>query len=410
MSCETTQVLLSAAFDGEAGDDAAALAAARDHEAICPDCGRFALHVRATRAHLVTEVSAAAGASVLAASVIVTFLAVWWLNALPHRVVLERGEIEARVYSRSGAVVKAWQSTRTMPVASPARGPAGERLAVIGDADRAGSDAWSGRLAVYDFADLDTPRWMTPIAERDLRPPPHLRTPPASVERSRFVLGPALVADIFPERPGDEIVAVLNHTASSVATIRVYSADGHVLDECWHDGRIYGVHWLREARLLAVCASNNEIVWRSLAVIQPPNHPWSQPLLNLGPNVYSVFAFQPRTAPSAPPEPSVIALWPAHRTRAVAYYRLLLPLELSARGARLEFAHAHSSGTGVERARLDIAFPAGGIASLELDERGNITSRSVDDAFRAAPSPLEAYRARFDELGLTRDIAPVQGE
>lgn len=70
MSCETTQVLLSAAFDGEAGDDAAALAAARDHEAICPDCGRFALHVRATRAHLVTEVSAAAGAPDLATAVL----------------------------------------------------------------------------------------------------------------------------------------------------------------------------------------------------------------------------------------------------------------------------------------------------------------------------------------------------
>ncbi len=70
MTCETTQVLLSAAFDGEAGDDAAAMAVARRHEAACADCGRFSRHLAATRAHLLAEVAAPPGAPDLATAVL----------------------------------------------------------------------------------------------------------------------------------------------------------------------------------------------------------------------------------------------------------------------------------------------------------------------------------------------------
>lgn len=70
MTCETTQALLSAAFDGEAVDDATALVAARAHEAGCADCARFVRHLEVTRAHLRTDVPAPVGAPDLVAAVL----------------------------------------------------------------------------------------------------------------------------------------------------------------------------------------------------------------------------------------------------------------------------------------------------------------------------------------------------
>lgn len=66
--------------------------------------------------------------------------------------------------------------------------------------------------------------------------------------------------DVFPERPGDEIVAVFQHGPYSQCVVRVIGLDGELLYQAWHDGNVTSLWWMHEAGVLVCGAVNGEVL------------------------------------------------------------------------------------------------------------------------------------------------------
>ena len=112
-------------------------------------------------------------------------------------------------------------------------------------------------LCAFDVGrDLDNPTWSDRIEARDLLP--------SIIERDRvgqsFNVSWAAVADVFPERPGREIVAVFGCVYSQ-RVIRIYDLSGAVLYQFWHDGSLTQCYWMSKARLLVFVGLNSEAYW-----------------------------------------------------------------------------------------------------------------------------------------------------
>jgi hypothetical protein len=77
----------------------------------------------------------------------------------------------------------------------------------------------------------------------------------------RFVCSHAQAADVFPDSPGNEIIAIIRHNNWAPCAVRIYDARGTVLFEAWHNGWIASVAWLPGANLLVCAAENSEVTW-----------------------------------------------------------------------------------------------------------------------------------------------------
>lgn len=115
----------------------------------------------------------------------------------------------------------------------------------------------------------------------------------------------AILDDIFPDSPEPEIVAV-HSCSTSRRAIRIFSLQGDVLFEAWHDGHIGKPVWLAEDQLLIFAGDNADHDWRELGHdVDSPYYP------------HVVFAIRPemgqhrrwiRPEPNAP-SPDLPAAW-----------------------------------------------------------------------------------------------------
>lgn len=76
---------------------------------------------------------------------------------------------------------------------------------------------------------------------------------------------PFVLADVFPDLPGHEVIAIHSHVRWSPTAVRVYDLQGRVRFEAWHDGFIDSAHWLSGPGLLVCVGVNSEVLWRGRA-------------------------------------------------------------------------------------------------------------------------------------------------
>lgn len=81
--------------------------------------------------------------------------------------------------------------------------------------------------------------------------------------RSQFTtaLDLAMLADVLPEVPGQELVCVHSLYPYSASAVRVFDLAGTLRYEVWHDGAIRSVEWLAGPGLLVLAGVNSERRW-----------------------------------------------------------------------------------------------------------------------------------------------------
>ncbi|MEW6253841.1 MAG: hypothetical protein AB1716_24610, partial [Planctomycetota bacterium] len=214
-------------------------------------------------------------AALALATLAASYLSVWFVNNRPYRLAWDASKTEVRLVSLSDRTLKVWSMdpVRQLSLGQMLLEPAefgGRRLALI---------AWTGfhgcpqqaLLAAYDVdGDLDKPVWTAAIHDADLPAQARQR----DFRPHQFGVWKALVADVFPDRPGSEIIAAHKHADFTHAALRVYDLRGELLHETWMDVQISGLRWLAGAQRLVVVGVNGRYVLGERGVLSASrSHP-----------------------------------------------------------------------------------------------------------------------------------------
>lgn len=207
--------------------------------------------------------TAAASLAIAFATLLATTAAIWWLNLEPYGIrvhVVRSGEVEARLVSRAGRILHTWPDVAPAAVnALLVRQPpemGGRRLAVMTFRPSLADPKLAGRLCVFDVdGDLEQPIWTAGIDDEWALPDPHCR----AYKPAQFGSLALWILDIFPDRPGPEVlVAFANHYSQRI--LRIYDLAGRLLWQAWHEGGVWGA-WSPPGTGLLVLAGENAEAW-----------------------------------------------------------------------------------------------------------------------------------------------------
>ncbi len=193
-----------------------------------------------------------------------TSISVWLLNMRPHSLEWDKTRRnEAQLLTLNGAPLKIWSGEPgDIPFAAWIARPrhmGGSSLALIGyrwlaDCPDAGS------LCAYDVDnDLDNPLWTLSIHTDNL--PDQMRTIRRFVGEEFSISDQCAVLDVFPHKPGREIVAVFEHLTYSPRVLCIIDLEGQLLYRRWHDGEIGYISWLPDANLLVLAGTDARVNW-----------------------------------------------------------------------------------------------------------------------------------------------------
>lgn len=116
-------------------------------------------------------------------------------------------------------------------------------------------------LVAYDSdGDLDSPLWSVAISNNDL---PEDLLVDRNMTGDNFGIRCVQVDDYLPERSGDEILVIQQHFERSQVAVQIYTFDGKLQYQVWHDGNLGagGMQWLRRPRVLILTGLNGEVLW-----------------------------------------------------------------------------------------------------------------------------------------------------
>jgi hypothetical protein len=194
-----------------------------------------------------------------------SFVAIWLANERPYRIVLAPDGSKARCFSWDGRPLHVWRGKHNDDVpfgeiVDRATAMGGRRLALVGFKE-AVEPRFRDQLCAFDAdGDLDTPLWTIGVALDDPVPDLHNR----GYDGSQFHFHLALVADIFAELPGDEVVAVFQQQSSTQSIIRIHDLTGRLHYEIWHDAVLQSAYWAEPERLLVFAGINGTASYKDL--------------------------------------------------------------------------------------------------------------------------------------------------
>ncbi len=334
-------------------------------------------------------ITGAAGCLIVVLTFVTTIWSVWLLNYRPHHVQLVANGRVARLETVLGVELACWTSADEQPIVLAQLVPrpvhlGGGKIVVLGarsvteitddknfvyliEPERNPYQPWR-RLALDPNDKVPYKPRYAEHEERDYRP-------------ARFLLHMAIIAEVFRELEGPEIVVVFLHRNHTQSIIRVYDFDGRVRYEIWHDASLNSCCACPQTGLLVFSGLNGEAYWYERGEYQ----------LSLShPRV--VFAIRPRLDTFIHEYMSSEA---GEATDTPVWYGTIYPLDFvhvcdprseNPRQSGLEFwLHPPTYG-GVARLELRVN-KGGGIAggvSWELDANGREVqySRLVSDLYR----------------------------
>ena len=354
--------------------------------------------VRAVAQHPVLA-TAAACALIAALTLLMTWGAVVWFNARPaHFAVDQYYHRWARLLARSGRVIHEWRAPENlhMLMAQVIERPAasgGGKVILIG---YGGLPAWSedAELRAYDFDDPLRILWRTGTG------PPHIEMPdPISrVEGEWFGLSFATAADIFTERPGIEVLTVDGHTVFSPNVIRIWSIDGELLYQVWHDGGLGEPRWISQWGQIVVAGLNSENNWAGRGFDGAVRQPYPMIVMGLKPQLG-------RTEPEWIRTPGGLG------TRVPEWYRALQPPQVIEQFARFGLAldvyqvSADQAATAPTLCSVDVhGAREGAWMRYFIDEKGRVVSRVTTAMFET--SRIERGLPAAEDL-ILGDLLPL---
>lgn len=182
---------------------------------------------------------------------------VYWLSLRPDRLVVDDDRSAVRLLSVSGRELHAWSgalqsvenivhSKFAFSLIDRPNELGGGRLAWIGFSGSAPMQH-ARKLCAFDVSgDLDQPIIQVDLTDDGI--------PIEMLAKDRHAdMGyPCIVmsANIFQERPGDEIVAIYTLGEFSQRAICIYDQMGELLYRVWHDGGVGAIFWMSGPHLL----------------------------------------------------------------------------------------------------------------------------------------------------------------
>ena len=209
-----------------------------------------------------------AGSAALAtaiALVIITLLpsVTWWYGSrIPHKVILSDDRTRADLVSLAGKTLKHWDTGGIVNAELVTHGDA--RYVVIGFRSNARTP-FARSLCMFNArGPYDEPIWTSGFAEDEM-----LRIKRTGFTPEDFGVNGFEMFDVFPEIDGPEIVAWFGNPYSMRA-VRIYTMDGRLLYQIWHDGGIFEFFWMSGPRLLIASSEDARCYWekRGVAEIQ----------------------------------------------------------------------------------------------------------------------------------------------
>ncbi len=207
--------------------------------------------------------SSALGSLMIAATILST---VYFTSIRPHatpaEVQLLFGSREAWLLAADEHRLHRWKAypggsiTGALFLDDPS--PNGDRRVAVIGYDVGGEGKHRGQVCAYDVTEgvHEEPDWCGAVETSHL---PSDRTRNLSAEE--FGVQAMTALDIFPERDGDEIVVVYNHYWSR-RVIHIYSLNGELLYQVWHDGDAVESFWMADPELLVFAGTNAIVQWR----------------------------------------------------------------------------------------------------------------------------------------------------
>ena len=278
--------------------------------------------------------------------------------------------------SRGGNILHTWQSGAKNGISfaelverPPEMG--GGRLAIIGFNSRAKTQ-YAGALCAFDVGgDLDRPAWSGHIETQEILPELLAR----DFTGEQFSASRAIVADVFPDRPGEEVVVAHMHGPYSACVIRIYDLNGETLFQAWQDGGVNSSYWMSDAELLVFSGLDARAYW------DERGHP---EVLEAHPVV--VFAVRPELGYTG-------TQWLNEgNDKTVRWYKCILPPESSddfREGKLFPPAASEEPGRNV-RLTLMFAEAENAIMSWLIDENGveQRDMRVINDPYKRAGDTL----------------------
>lgn len=180
------------------------------------------------------------------------------MSVLPNR-------REAQLISRTGEELHRWpwpivgpNRRGTFPVDFVRHGE--ERLALLAF-EYTGIHPLAKKLCAFAERDQwEIPAWCSDFETNQI--PESTRE---GFSADDFIIAHFQLLDVFEEYDGLEIVAEFTHTQSWRA-IRIYSLDGSLLYQVWHDGVCGSFFWMSGPKLLVVSGNNGECYWEDRGV------------------------------------------------------------------------------------------------------------------------------------------------
>ncbi|MGD9688324.1 MAG: serine/threonine protein kinase [Phycisphaerales bacterium] len=200
--------------------------------------------------------TAAACLSLLLASILALVGSVWWLNQQPYRLTLTSDGSEARLVSRTGAIIDSWAASPSYGVFAFAamvdrpKAFGGGRIGLLAVPPGGDQRAEPGNLVAIDPFKPVRVLWST--ASWPIRVPPPYDRPDDS-----FRVFYVLLAEVFSEVPGQELIVIHKHHHFGQYAIRIYDLAGKVRYEAWHHGHLETLGWLPADDILVVGGVSN---------------------------------------------------------------------------------------------------------------------------------------------------------
>ena len=217
--------------------------------------------------HPVMSTSAAFLAIVLIAAMFGWFL-VQNIMLTPDRIAIDKQQRFAVLLSRSGHQLARWGNGEPRNI----RGavlvePNGDDPRVIIATGSHTGEPYSGLLRCERINDPYEPVWVMGARNVDITSCPW----PVKAGIG-FAVHDLVEADVFKDLPGNELIAIHWHSFQSPTLLRIYSADGEVLWQVWHDGRIFEARWIDKIGQIAFVGVNTVCHWTErtdVEVIEP---------------------------------------------------------------------------------------------------------------------------------------------
>lgn len=234
-----------------------------------------------------------------------------WAGSRPGWIAVDEMRSRAVLYDRSGEQMAEWGSGVQGDIICAELVEHDGQLMVLLALNQRVDSPHSAKLVALDATSPTRVLWERGVGGVDIE------RSPWPLPSFSFRCRSAVVADVLPGE-GVEIIAAHLHSRKSPSALRIYSLDGDVLWEAWHDGQIRSIRWIESTGQIAFTA------WNS--VCPPGQEPGLVGKTSWAPHVFGVVT----PVPHAKPRMQQIRTPRDERGSILPdYYATLLPLDLS---------------------------------------------------------------------------------